>query len=109
MLNGKKGDFYRVSLSPSKNVWIRSDYVVNCSTIQNKMLANIDNVKIDEDKLYTYVRTKMSFPVPYVVKETDKGLTLDLYNIKENPADTKQFKPTNNLKNLPASASIADK
>ena len=100
LLNGKKGDFYRVSLSPSKSAWVRADYVVNCSTIQNKMFANIESVKVDEDKLYTYIKTKMSFPVPYVVKEIDKGLTLDLYNIAENPADTKQFKPLGALKNL---------
>lgn len=71
MVNGKKGAYYRVSLTPEKNVWILSDDVVSYSSINTKMLAVINKVDVSEDKLFTYIKTEMSFPVPYVVTETD--------------------------------------
>ena len=42
----------------------------------------------------------MTFPVPFKITETDNGLTVNLYNIKENASDTKVFEPKNNIKNL---------
>ena len=53
-----------------------------------------------DDKLYTYIKTPLSFAVPYKITETDTGLTLDLYNIKENPSDTKIFPPTETIKSF---------
>ena len=100
MINGKKGDFFRVSLTPEKNAWVRADSVVTYSTINSKMLANIDEVSICEDKLYEYIKTKISIAAPYKITETDTGLSVDLYNIKENKADTAFFKPDRTLKSL---------
>ena len=100
MINGKKGDFFRVSLTPEKNVWVRADSVVTYSTINSKMLANIDTVSVCEDALFEYIKTKISFAAPYKITETDTGLSVDLYNIKENNADTTLFKPTSTLKSL---------
>lgn len=100
MLNGKKGDYYRVSLTPSKNAWIKAENVVDYSTINEKMIAVVDDVTTSSDKLYEYIKTPVSFPVPYKITETDTGLTMDLYNIKENPSDTKLFKPTDTIKSL---------
>lgn len=108
MLNGKKGDYYRVSLSPKKNVWIKAENVVNYSTINTKMLSLVEDVYTCNDKLYDYIKTPMSFPVPFKVSETDTGLTMDLYNIKENPADTKFFKPTDTIKTLAINTVKAD-
>ena len=100
MLNGKKGDFYRVSLAPDQNVWVKTENIVKYSTINGKMLTSATGVNINEDKLYTYIKTQLSFQVPYKITETDKGLTLELYNIKENPADTIMFKSTGTVKTL---------
>ena len=93
MLNGKKGDYYRVYLSPSKTAWVRAENIVNYSTITGKMLASATNVSLSEDKLYSYIKTDLSFPVPFKVTETEKGLNVEVYNLKENAADTTVFKP----------------
>ena len=42
MLNGKKGDYYRVSLSPAENAWVKSDCIVNYSTINDIKRFNND-------------------------------------------------------------------
>ncbi len=93
MLNGKKGDYYRVYLSPSKTAWVKAENIVNYSTITGKMLASATNVSLTEDKLYSYIRTDLSFPVPFRITETEKGLNVEVYNLKENAADTTVFKP----------------
>lgn len=100
MLNGKKGDYYRVSLTPGQNLWVKSSNIVNYSTITEKMFASATSVTLTEDKLYNYIKTDLSFQVPFVVTETDKGLNLELYNIKENPSDTVLFKPLGEVKSL---------
>ena len=57
------------------------------------MLASATNVSLPEDKLYSYIKTDLSFPVPFKVTETEKGLNVEVYNLKENAADTTVFKP----------------
>lgn len=109
MINGKKGDYYRISFYGDKNGWVKADSVVTYSTINAKMLATISDVTICEDKLYEYIKTPMSFAIPFKTTETDTGLTLDLYNIKENPADTKIFKPTQSIKSLAINTVAADR
>ena len=100
MLNGKKGDYYRVSLTPGQNAWVKSSNIVNYSTITEKMLASATSVTLTEDKLYNYIKTDLSFQVPFVVTETDKGLNLELYSVKDNPAHTTIFKPLGEVKSF---------
>ena len=100
MLNGKKGDFYRVELTPTEYAWIKSEHIVNYSTINEKMLASADVTTLSDDQYFDYVKTPLTFPVPFKITETETGLTLNLYNIKENKSDTKLFETRNNIKNL---------
>lgn len=100
MINGKKGDYFRVALTPEKNVWVRAENVVCYSTINEKMFALVNDVSVSSDKLYEYIKTPLSFQVPFKVSETLTGLTLELYNIKNNPSDTKLFESDETIKNL---------
>lgn len=100
MINGKQGDYYRVSLTPNENAWIKSENIVNYSTINSKMLASAGETTLSEDKLYNYIKTPISSQVPFKISETDTGLTLYLYNIKENASDTKVFETKGNIKSL---------
>ena len=100
MLNGKKGNYYRVSLTTEKNAWVKADNIINYSPITGKMLTNATNVNITEDKLFTYIKTDLSFQVPFIIKEVDKGLNVELFNIKNNDADTKIFKALGEVKSL---------
>ena len=109
MINGKKGDYYRVSLTPTENAWIRSDFVVNYSTINEKMYATVFQVALTEDKLYNYITTDLSFQIPYKITETENGLTMELYNIGKNTANTITFQTNGNLKNLTVNSVSVDK
>lgn len=100
MLNGKKGDYYRVSLAPNINVWVKEKDIVQYSKLEGKMLADAAGVNLSDDGNYNYIKTDLSFPVPYKLTETDTGLRMDLYNIKKNPADTVLFKTSGAVKSL---------
>lgn len=109
MINGKKGDYYRVSLTPGENAWIKSDNVVNYSTINQKMLATASRVSLSEDKLYNYIKTDLSFQIPFKIIETDNGLTMELYNLEKNAADTMLFQTSGDVKSLTVNSVAPDK
>lgn len=100
MLNGKKGDYYRVSLTTGQNAWVKAENIINYSTITGKMLTPATNVNITEDDLYTYIKTDLSFNVPFVIQEVDKGLNVELFNIKHNDSDRTIFKSLGEVKSL---------
>ncbi len=109
MINGKKGDYYRVSLTPGENAWVKSDNVVNYSTINQKMLATASRVSLSEDKLYNYIKTDLSFQIPFKIIETDNGLTMELYNLEKNAADTMLFQTSGDVKSLTVNSVAPDK
>lgn len=109
MLNGKKGEYYRVSLTPLENAWIKSSCVVNYSTINQKMFAAVSQVSLSEDKLYNYIKTNLSFPVPYKITETADGLNMELYNIEKNTADTMLFQTSGEVKSFTVNSVAPDK
>lgn len=100
MINGKQGDYYRVSLTPTENAWIKSENIVNYSTINSKMLATAGETTLSADSLYDYIKTPITSQVPFKISETETGLTLYLYNIKENASDTKVFETKGSIKSL---------
>lgn len=100
LINGKKGDYYRVFLTPEENAWIKTDSTVQYSALNEKVLANATNVSLSDDKLYNYIKTDLSAQIPYKVVETENGLTMELYNIKSNAADTMLFKTSGTVKSL---------
>ncbi len=108
MLNGKKGGYYRVSLTPTETAWIKAENVVNYSTINGKMLASATSISVSEDKLYDYIKTSLSFQVPYKITETENGLNFEIYNIKENTDECKTFKTSNSIKALAMSTVAQD-
>ncbi len=108
MLNGKKGDYYRIYLSPSKSAWIKAENIVNYSAIKGKMLASATKVSLSEDKLYNYIKTDLSFPVPYRITETEKGLNVELYNLKENAADTTVFNQCGTINSFAVNSTAQD-
>ena len=109
MINGKKGDYYRVSLSPAENAWVKADCVIKYSTINQKMLASASRVSLSEDRLYNYIKTDLSFQIPFKIVETDNGLTMELYNIEKNAADTLLFETTGDVKSLTVNSVSPDK
>lgn len=100
MVNGKKGNWFRVSLSPDTTVWVDSTKVANCSIINEKLMATISDVSISDDKYYEYIKNTVDFKVPFKITEIPGGLEIELYCIKTNAADNKIFKPQTMIKNV---------
>ncbi len=100
MVNGKQGEWYRVSLGPEKNAWVNSKKVVNHSLINGKLYASVEDVSLRDDKNYEYIESTMDIKTPFSVKEVDGGLQLEIFGVKSNAADSKIFKPMNSVKNV---------
>ena len=109
MINGKKGDYYRVSLTPTENAWVKSDCIVKYSAINEKMLATASKVSLSEDNLYNYIKTDLSFHIPFKIVETSNGLNMELYNLDKNAADTMLFQTSGDIKSLTVNTVDPDK
>ena len=109
MINGKKGDYYRVSLTPTENAWVKSDCIVKYSAINEKMLATASKVSLSEDNLYNYIKTDLSFHIPFKIIETSNGLNMELYNLDKNAADTMLFQTSGDVKSLTVNTVAPDK
>lgn len=109
MVNGKKGNYYRVSLSPDRVAWVDESKVVNYSTINEKIFSKISDVSISDDKNYTYIKSAIDFKVPYKIKEVQNGFEFEIFGIKENSLDNKIFKPTGAVKNLAIATTETDR
>jgi N-acetylmuramoyl-L-alanine amidase len=102
MVNGKKGNYYMVSLSQNLNAWVKVENVMNYSLINGKMIANSEEITVSSDRLYDYIETPMSFPVPYKITETDNGLMFEIYNVKKEKDYKKKYKTSKNIESFTA-------
>lgn len=100
MINGKKGSWYRVVLSPDKTAWVAESKVINHSLINEKLHATVCDVVLSEDKNYEYIKSSLDIKAPFSVKEVEGGLELEIFGVKNNAADSKIFKPMTAIKNL---------
>jgi N-acetylmuramoyl-L-alanine amidase len=100
MIDAKKGNYFRVNLTPDKYAWVAESRIVNYSTINEKVLAEIADVSLTEDKNYNYIKMNLDHKVPYILSPVEHGFELSLYGIKGNSADSKVFKPVENIKSM---------
>ena len=100
MINGKKGAWYRVVLSPERVAWVDESKVINHSLINEKLNATISDVSLSEDKNYEYIKSALDIKAPFALKEVEGGLQLEIFGVKNNAADSKIFKSTSAVKNL---------
>ena len=109
MVDGKKGDFYRVSIAPEKEAWVRESRVISLSTVNEKVSAKISDVSISEDKNYTYIKSSIDEAVPFIIKANECCFEMEIFGVSENAKDCKIFKPVGSVKNLAIATTDNDK
>lgn len=87
-INGEKGDFYRVYLNSSTIGWIDKSNVIQKEVEENISPLELKNFKLKETDEYCIYEANFEGSTPFVIKEDDNGLTLQLFNIKDEPDNT---------------------
>ena len=77
LINGTKGDFYRVFLSKDKTAWIAKKDV-DCETAGE--VASFINMKSEKFKNATIQTIAFSKNLPYTIEEKDKEILFKVYN-----------------------------
>lgn len=87
-IDGEKGDFYRVYLNSTVWGWIAKRDVEQVSDSNEN--ANLKGTKIkDNDDFLTY-EFEFDKKAPFVLKETEKGLSLQIFNLANQLDSTYQ-------------------
>jgi N-acetylmuramoyl-L-alanine amidase len=84
LINGEKGDFYRVVLGTKTTAWIMKSDVEKVSDTNNLPPAQIKLFKHWENPEYNYYMFYLDRKTPYALKE-ENGLKLRLYNVELTP------------------------
>lgn len=91
IINGQKGDFYRVLLSKNKEAWIAKSAVI----ASNKDIKP-EFVSMDSDSYKNASKHKIQFTekLPYTIEETDNEIFFRVYNpiVSENSIYTMNIK-----------------
>lgn len=82
ILEGKKGKYYKVNVGNASSVWVGMENVVVCANIQDRILASVCDVKIEDDKNFSYLKLNLNIPVAYKVTESENNLELNIYGLK---------------------------
>ena len=79
LINGSKGNFYRVFLSKDKIAWIKKEYVdVNCVTpSEPAQFINMDSKRYKNASVQNISFTKN---LPYTIEERDNEIIFRIYN-----------------------------
>lgn len=79
LVNGSKGDFYRVFLAKDKVAWIaKRDVTVDCNrNSEAASFINMDSKKYKNASIQTISFTKN---LPYTIEEKDKEILFKIYN-----------------------------
>lgn len=103
LIDGKKGDFYKVYLDKNNCAWVHCKYVKPYETKNERTLSQIDRIKIDEDKNYSYIKIKRDLNGAYTLNEDKNkisvtlwGTKFDLKNISNDKILIKQDSENNN-------------
>lgn len=83
-VNGEKGDFYRVYLNSKLSGWIAKSDVEQRPSNQSLFLPiKIDNFKVKENNEFCIYEYNLDKKTPFIIKEADNGLSVQLFNIAE--------------------------
>lgn len=93
IVNGEKGNFYRVYLNSQLSGWILKSDVEpdveqkNCDNMTLKQI-NLKKYKLKEEKEFSLYEFDLDEKIPFILKENEKGLTLQLFNVNGQPDNT---------------------
>lgn len=94
IINGKKGDFYRVFLSKNKEAWISKKAVILAKQEIKPQFITMNSETFKNASKHTIEFTEK---LPYTIEETDKEIFFKVYNpiISENSVYTINIKKPN--------------
>ena len=79
LINGEKGNFYRVYLNSKLTGWIAKSDIEQSNTEPQKTI--LKDFKIKEDKDYCKYEFELNQKSPFTLKE-ENGLTLQFFNVE---------------------------
>lgn len=87
ILDWQHNGFWRVILDENKYAWINAKHIIEPVEIEDKLLTQIEDIQFGQDEKEYIFMYKTKFPVPYIVEQEEKSLTLKFYNV-----DVKDYK-----------------
>lgn len=78
LVNGEKGNFYRVYLNSKLSGWIAKSDVIQCDKCLKQ--TTLKDLKTKEDKEFSYWEFDLCGKAPYILNE-ENGLTLQIFNL----------------------------
>lgn len=85
IINGEKGDFYRVYLNSNLYAWIKKSEVEQRQICPEKI--TLKDFKTKETREFCLYEFKLSGKTPFILKE-ENGLTLQLFNVEGQEDNT---------------------
>ncbi len=83
VVNGEKSGFYRVYLNSELEGWITKDNLMTLDLTCDSLLpAEILKKKVQKNNEYLTYQFELSKKVPYIVKEVESGLVLEIFNLQ---------------------------
>lgn len=86
LVNGEKGNFYRVFLNSQLTGWIAKANVEQLPKCPD--LTVLKEFKTTENKEFCYYEFDLNSKVPFTIKEEEVGLKLQIFNIYGQPDNT---------------------
>lgn len=77
LINGEKGDFYRVYLSKNEEAWISKNAINICNESINPEFITMNNTTYKNASKYSIAFTEK---LPYLIKETNDEIIFKVYN-----------------------------
>ena len=77
LINGEKGDFYRVYLSKDEEAWISKNSINICNESIDPQFITMENTNYKNASKYSIEFTEK---LPYVIKETNDEIIFKVYN-----------------------------
>lgn len=91
LLDGKKGDNYRVYLDKNTKYWIKSTYFKEIARTLQPTINCLREFTYSYDKKYEYFSFKTNKSIPYKLVEKLNGVEVTLYYVSQIPENLENF------------------
>lgn len=91
IVNGEKGNFFRVKLSDTETGWILKSDAEETDELLYINIKNIKQLRCRKDKEFMYYRFKLSDKIPFSVLNQNENLVLKFYDTDVSLEISKQY------------------
>ncbi len=86
-LSGKQGSYYKIEEKGETEFWIYESNLEPPVSVSKKIELKLTKIEEDEDKLYTYKKFHLSYPVMYSLKQEHNKIILTLYGVQTKDSE----------------------